>query len=242
MRRRKIQNGSQTCHSVKVTPCLFYPPGVSACVGCLTERDSQSRPVSMCLFSCWTDDSLRCLHLISCWLTVPPWPQGVSTWVTHTHKRTHTVSTPLRRDAAPSAAAASRGKWEWDQRRRLRTCCLLGGTNRTMPCVCARVSQVTWRLPQAALQLLRHQSIAVAADDSDRDSWKHFLTTQIKSHKVHMTLCPPRSKMSLQRLGHVIKFPKENHFTCAWNVCCSYFSHTYSHLRQLWSHWCVFSC
>lgn len=86
----KFHRGSQTCHSVKVTPCLFYPPGVSACVGCLAERDSQSRPVSMCLFSCWTDDSLRCLHLISCWLTVPPWPQGVSTWVTHAHKHTHT--------------------------------------------------------------------------------------------------------------------------------------------------------
>lgn len=147
----KFHRGSQMCHSVKVTPCLFYPPGVSSCAGCLTERDSQSRPVSMCLFSCWTDDSLRCLHLISCWLTVPPWPQGVSTWVTHTDTHTHALTTPFRRDAAPSAAAASRGKWEWDQRRRLRTCCHLGGMNRTMPCVCARVSRVTWWLPPAAL-------------------------------------------------------------------------------------------
>lgn len=125
--------------------------------------------------------------------------------LTHTH--THT---PFRRDAAPSAAPASRGKWEWDQRRRLRTCRHLGGMNRTMPCMCARVSQVTWWSPRAAPQPLRHQSVTVAADDNGRNSWKHFLTSHIKSHKTHVTLCRPCSKMSTasQRLGHIIKFQK----------------------------------
>lgn len=104
---------------MKVSLCLFFLRGVSQCmcvslhlhlcVGCLTERDSQSDSV-LVYFS---------VEVMTPWKTYSPYlmlthgtartQRGFHLGYTLIPLRTHISSTPFRRDTVASAAASSRG-------------------------------------------------------------------------------------------------------------------------------------
>ncbi len=231
-------------HSVKVSPCLFFLKGVSVCewvcvctsapasvcvcvcvgvcvcvcVGCLTERVSQSERVTLCLFSCQSDDSLedvfalshvdsqysptaRCFHL------------GYTPTYTYTLIHTHTYTHPRH----PSDVTQSpqqlphwgreRGKWERDKRRTMFEDTVTREEWRenilcVYVCVCVCVC-VWWLvlvpghlhdnyLSSSVIRLISEQSVTMAANDKRLGLVKTltYTDTPTKTHRIaHRGLC-----------------------------------------------------